>query len=188
MEKPTGKLLVISGPSAGAGKDTILNMLLGSDSNWHQPPSTTTRQPREGETNGKEYFFVSHDEFEKMQKEGKFLEADFHAENWYGTQKEPVERFLQNGQNVVIRIDVNGALQVKKLLPQAILVFITVENEQELEKRIRARGTEDETEIQKRLQLAKKEMLLKPKFDHVVVNEAGKAEKTLQKVLDITGQ
>jgi len=185
MERPTGKLLVISGPSAGAGKDTILKMLLDSDSSWYQPPSTTTRQLREGETEGKEMFSVSHDEFEKMQKEGKFLETDFHADNWYGTQKEPVERLLNDGKNVVIRIDVNGALQVKKLIPQAILVFITVESEQELENRIRARGTEDETEIQKRLALAKKELKLKPQFDYVVVNKAGKADEALAEVKKI---
>jgi len=188
MERPTGKLLVISGPSAGAGKDTILKMLLDSDSSWYQPPSTTTRHPRKGETDGKEMVFVSHVEFEKMQKDGKFLETDFHADNWYGTQKEPVERLLNNGKNVVIRIDVNGALQVKKLIPQAILVFITVESEKELENRIRARGTEDETEIQKRLELAKKELKLKPQFDYVVVNESGKAEQTLQKVVEITNK
>ncbi len=188
MEKPIGKLLVITGPSAGAGKDTVLNMLLKSDTSWHQPPSTTTRQLREGETNGKQMIFVTREQFEKMQTEGKFLETDYHADNWYGTQKEPVINLLNSGKNVVIRIDVNGALQVKNMLPEAIVVFITVESEQELEKRIRARGTEDEAEIQKRLKLAKKEMLLKPKFENVVVNEAGKPEQTLASVIKIVNQ
>lgn len=181
----TGKLLVISGPSAGAGKDTILKLLLEADPTWHQPPSTTTRQPRTGETPGKDMNFISKDEFASLKDEGKFLETDNHADHWYGTLQKPVEDLLRQGEKVVLRVDVNGALQIKKKLPEAILVFIKVENMHELEKRIRARATEDDATIKSRLALAKQEMPMQTKFDHTIVNPPWHPEVALQELLDI---
>jgi guanylate kinase len=177
-----GKLAIISGPSAGVGKDTLLKLFLDKHPDWHQPPSTTTRQPREGELAGKDMNFVSHEEFEKWQKEDKFLETDFHAGNWYGTLRQPVEEFLSSGLSVILRIDVNGALIVKKKMPEAILIFIAAENPEALEARIRGRGTEDQQHIKERLELAQKEMMLADKFDKVIINATGKQADALAEI------
>lgn len=178
----SGILLVISGPSAGAGKDTMLKMLLDSDDGWHNPPSTTTRGIRKGETAGKQMSFVSHEEFMTLQEQGKFLETDHHADHWYGTLREPVETLLRAGKNVVLRVDVNGALKIKKKMPEAITIFLTAGSDEALERRIRNRATEDEETIQKRLTLAKKEFLLAGQFDHIVVNPDGHPEQALKEI------
>lgn len=182
-----GKLLVISGVSAGAGKDTLINMFLQKHPDWHWPPSTTTRQPRTGEEHGKHMNFVSHDEFSDWQKRGKFLETDYHADNWYGTLAGPVQDFLRAGENVILRIDVNGSLQIKQKIPEATLIFIDVESEQELESRIRSRGTESEAEIKARLKLAKKEKQLKDQFDFVVLNARGEHRTALAQIEKAVG-
>lgn len=175
-----GKLVVISGPSAGVGKDTILKMFLQKHPDWVQPTSTTTRAAREGELNGKDMIFVDQATFEQWQKDNSFLES-IQVDNgqWYGTQKEPVERALINGKNVILRIDVRGAMVIKEKIPEAILVFITAENEEALEQRIRNRGSEDEAGIQRRLELAKSELPYAAKYDHVVVNPTGHPEQAL---------
>lgn len=178
-QEQKGKLIVLSGPSAGVGKDTILRMFLKAHPNWHQPASTTTRSPREGEKPGYDMNFISEAEFVKLQREGAFLETDHHADHWYGTLREPVEKLLAQNKNVILRIDVNGALEIKRQLPNAQLVFIAPENEQVLQERIRARGTDDKTTIQKRLALAKKELPFQSQFDYVIVNQSGKPEQAL---------
>src|SRR3989344_2887313 len=165
-----GKLLVISGPSAGVGKDTILRMFLERHPDWHQPPSTTTRPLRPGEKEGKDMTSVPTEEFKRWQAEGRFLETDFHADHWYGTLRKPVEDSLAEGRNVVLRIDVNGSRQVKHQIPEAVLVFIDAESPEVLEARIRTRRSETEEQIRDRLELAKKELKHKKHFDHVVVN------------------
>lgn len=177
-----GKLAIISGPSAGVGKDTLLQLFLAKHPEWQQPPSTTTRDPRPGEINGKDMNFVSHEVFADMQKADKFLETDFHASHWYGTLLEPVEKLLGQGANVILRIDVNGALIIKEKLPEAILMFISAESEEALEARIRARGSESEAQILERLELARKETLLTDQFDHTIVNATNKQDEALQQI------
>lgn len=177
-----GKLAILSGPSAGAGKDTMLRLFLDKHPDWHQPPSATTRGPRPGEIAGKDMNFLSMPEFIRLQKEGKFLETDFHANNWYGTMAEPVEKQLSNGVNVLLRVDVNGALIVKQKIPESILIFITVDSPEVLENRLKTRGSESDSEMTERLELAKREMLLADKFDHIVVNHDGKQDETLQEI------
>lgn len=177
-----GKLAIISGPSAGVGKDTLLQMFLEKHPQWHQPPSTTTREPRPGETGGKDMIFVSRETFNEWEKAGKFLETDYHASNWYGTLQEPVEMLLSQGVDVILRIDVNGALIVKQKLPEAILIFVNAENEAALESRMKSRGSESEEQVYERLELAKQEILLADKFDHIVVNATNKQEKALQEI------
>lgn len=177
-----GKLAVISGPSAGVGKDTLLKLFLAQHPDWHQPPSTTTRQPRAGEQVGKDMNFVSKGTFEKWQKQDKFLETDFHAGNWYGTLRLPVEELLGKGLNVLLRIDVNGALIVKKKMPEAFLIFIAAESPKALEARIRQRGTEKEQQIKERLKLAKKELMMADKFDKIVINTTNQQEKALKEI------
>lgn len=182
MNKNGGQLVVISGPSAGVGKDTLLKMFLEAHPDWIQPPSTTTRPPRTGEVAGKDYIFVSTEEFKTMQRQGRFLETDHHADHWYGTQSEPVKQALDNGRNVILRIDVNGGMAVKQKMPEAILIFITAESDSQLEDQIRARATNSDAYNQKRLQMAKKEMAFKDRYDHVVVNRPNKQAEALKDI------
>lgn len=180
-----GTLLVISGPSAGVGKDTILKMFLKKHTEWRQPPSTTTRNPRPGEIHGEDMNFVSLDEFKRLRDHNQFLETDFHINNWYGTLRQPIEELLANGVNVVLRKDVNGSIEIKNKIPDAIIIFIAPDSTTALEERIRARNSEDETAIVKRLELAKKEMTFKSKFDHVVINPKDHPEIALAEIENI---
>lgn len=176
---------MITGPSAGVGKDTILGMFLDSHTNWAHPLSTTTRSPRNGEANGNHLNFIDQATFEEWQAEEKFLESDFHAGNWYGTLKEPVVNLLSQGQNVIIRVDVNGAQQIKQKLPNAITIMLMPESWESLEHRLRKRGTEDERAINDRLELAREETKYSDKFDHIVINSDGKPEQALGEVEEI---
>lgn len=177
-----GKLLVISGVSAGAGKDTIVRMFTDKHPDWRHPASVTTRQPRPGEVEGVDYYFVDKPTFENKIKQGDFLEADFHADHWYGTLKKPVMDLLSAGHSVILRKDVNGSMAIKKQIPTAITVFIDVENDEALESRIRGRNSETEQQIKSRLELAKKERELKKYFDYVVINPENQPEKALADV------
>lgn len=175
----TGKLVVVSAPS-GAGKDTILKMFLDKHKNWVMPVSTTTREPRHGEINGRDMQFIDEPTFIKWQKEDKFLEAIKVNDNkWYGTLKEPVEDALSNGENVILRKDVRGALIIKEKMPSAKLVFITLDNWEDLEARIRARGTENNHQIEDRLALAKKELTYQDKYDFIIKNPSNHPESAL---------
>lgn len=185
MTEYPGILLVLSGPSAGAGKDTIARMFAQKHPDWIWPLSTTTRAPRQGEVHGRDMNFVNQDQFGVWQQEGEFLESDHHANHWYGTLREPVEKALRKGNNVLLRVDVNGSLAIKKVIPAAITVFIYPETTEALEQRLRARGTEDETQIQERLQLAEQEMALVDQFDFYVVNPTGHPEKAVAELEDI---
>lgn len=181
------KLLVISGPSAGAGKDTIVRMFLKRHPDWYQPPSITTRPLRPGEKEGKDMRSVTTEEFKKWQTEDKFLETDFHADHWYGTLKKPVGDLFSKGQNVVLRIDVNGSRQVKHQIPEAITVFIEAESPEALEARIRGRHSETEEQIQGRLELAKREQEHKKYFDYLIINPANHPEEALKGVEKAAG-
>ena len=151
------RLAVISGASAGVGKNTILKLFLKKHPDWENPPSTTTRKPRPGEKEGIDYHFVDQQTFESKKKAGEFLETDFHADNWYGTLKKPILELLAAHKNTIVIKDVNGALQIKNQIPETTVFFIDVDEPAELEARIRGRKTETEESIQRRLQLAKKE-------------------------------
>ena len=183
-----GKLLVISGLSAGVGKDTILKMFLEAHPDWEHPISTTTRQPRPGEQNGVQMNFVDKATFESWQKEGKFLESILVDNNqWYGTLRAPVEELLDRGKNVILRKDVRGALLIKEALPSAIIEFIDIESWEALEQRIRDRGTEDEPAIRRKLDLAKTELPYRKDFDSVIINPTGHPEKALKELEHIVG-
>lgn len=180
-----GKFVIISGPSAGAGKDTVLNMFLAKHDDWHLPPSVTTRKPRQGEVHGRDMIFVDEPTFRVWQEQDKFLETDHHALAWYGTLREPVEQLLNKGKNIILRIDVNGALVIKESIPKAILIFVTAENWEALEKRIRGRATEDEKAINHRLKLAQQELKFKDKYDFIVINPSGHPEKAVEELENI---
>jgi guanylate kinase len=163
-----GKLLVVSGPS-GVGKSTITNRLRADERFWISV-SVTTRVMRTGEVDGIDYIFVSEDKFNQMIKDNQFLEwADF-AGSKYGTPKKAVEEALQDGKNVILEIELNGARQVRKNSKNAILIFIEPPSWEELTARLINRGTESEQSTQARLDRAKEELLAAAEFDYVVIN------------------
>lgn len=166
-----GLLVVISGPS-GVGKGTIRKALFNiPDNNFVYSVSMTTRKPRPGEVDGVDYFFVSREQFKKNIEEGKFLEwAEFVGE-YYGTPLDYIERQLGAGNEVIIEIEVQGALQVRDKMPDAVFVFIVPPSRKALEDRLKSRGTEDSAKIQERLAKANREYNLAYKYDYIVVND-----------------
>jgi guanylate kinase len=166
--RQTGKLLVVSGPS-GVGKSTITNRLRADERFWISV-SVTTRLMRTGEVDGIDYIFVTEDKFNQMIKDNDFLEwADF-AGSKYGTPKKAVEEALQDGKNVILEIELNGARQVRKNSKNAILIFIEPPSWEELTARLINRGTESEQSTQARLDRAKEELSAAAEFDYVVIN------------------
>jgi len=166
-----GLLLVVSAPS-GAGKTTLCKRLLAEEPELSFSISYTTRPPRQGEKNGHDYFFINKDLFHKMLQEGLFLEwAEVHG-NLYGTSKEAVLKAIQQGRDILLDIDVQGAFQVReKLGRDAVLVFILPPSLEELERRLRTRGTEDEATLKRRLEGAKREIAQAHQFDYLVLND-----------------
>ena len=166
-----GVLFVISGPS-GVGKGTINKRLFEEfGDRVAYSVSATTREPREGEANGREYFFISRQEFEKRVANNEFLEHAEYAGNCYGTPRDHVLSLLQRGISVILEIDVQGALQVKARMPESVSVFILPPSFEELERRLRGRGTESPEKIEKRLAAAKEEMAHAPEYDYQIVND-----------------
>ena len=151
-----GVLTIVSGFS-GAGKGTVMKGLLANYDNYALSISATTRRPREGEQDGREYFFKTREEFEQMIAEGAFIEYAQYVENYYGTPKAYVEEQLANGKDVLLEIEIQGALQVKKLRPDALLIFITPPSAEILEQRLTGRGTETPEVIAMRMNRAVEE-------------------------------
>jgi len=161
---------VISAPS-GTGKTTLCRMLLKQMDRVVFSVSHTTRPPRPGEVDGVDYHFVTKEVFLSMIKQGAFLEwAEVHG-HFYGTSKEGVLKQLAEGLDVLLDIDVQGARQVKKSFPEAIMIFILPPTFQELERRLRSRGTEDEASLKVRIGNAKKEVLAAPEYDYILIND-----------------
>ena len=162
-------LLGISG-HAGVGKGTIVKALLSSDENLTVSVSCTTRQPREGEVNGVHYFFLTKEEFKRKIASGDFLEYDEHFDNFYGTLKQVAEENLKT-RSVILEIDVNGVMNVKKQMPQTVSIFIAPPSKEELLHRLHTRGSESEDKIQERLARVEYELSCQDKYDYVVVND-----------------
>ena len=179
-----GKLFVISG-SSGVGKGTVINEFLRKHPEFRLSISCTTRGKREGEEHGINYFFLSKEEFKNCIDNNEFLEWAEFSGNYYGTKKEFVERCLANGENLILEIDTKGALNVKKLMPEAHLIFIAPPSIEELEARLRGRHTETEEAIQKRLASIKLEIENSKYYDYVVVNDT--VENAVKKIEEITG-
>jgi len=165
-----GTLFVITGPS-GAGKGTVLKKVIQSLEGLYFSVSATTRKPREGEVDGVHYHFLTKERFEELIEKERFLEYARYAENYYGTPLDPVEEHLEQGHDVILEIELQGALQVKKRLPKAVLVFIAPPSFEELENRLRGRGTETEEVIRKRLAIARQECANMDEFRFIVVND-----------------
>ena len=179
-----GVLFVFSGPS-GVGKGTLKAKVFEDFADRiAYSVSATTRGPREGEVDGKDYFFISRQEFERRVKNNEFLEHAEFAGNCYGTPRAYVEKLLDSGMNVVLEIDVQGALQVMKSMPECVSVFIQPPSFDELEHRLRGRGTETEEKVRERLETAKRELPYAPQYDYQIVN-GGDIEAAYQSLRDV---
>ena len=172
-----GKLLVIAGPS-GVGKGTVVRRLLGRLPDLYLSVSVTTRRPRPAERDGLDYVFVSDGRFDEMIASGELLEWAQVFGHRSGTPAAPVEAALSAGRDAILEIDVQGAEQVRKAAPQALLVFLAPPSMEELERRLRTRGTEDEAKVARRLAKAEEEMGQQGWFDHVVVNDDAERAST----------
>lgn len=168
--RQTGLIFVISAPS-GSGKTTLCNELLSGPLKLVASVSLTTRPPRQGEKQGEDYFFVSREEFESRRKKGEFVEWAEVYGNFYGTPAGFVEKTIAGGDDILLSIDVKGAMQVKERYPGACLVFILPPSMQALEERLRGRLTEDSEEIAERLEIARLELSYLPRYNYAVVNE-----------------
>jgi guanylate kinase len=178
-----GLLAVISAPS-GTGKGTLLRELMESDKTIRCSVSATTRSPRRDEIEGKDYFFKTIEEFEGMISGNELIEWVEYCDNYYGTPRQHVSELLKEGYNVILEIEVEGALNVKKKFPDSILIFILPPSFTELEKRIKSRGTETLDSIKKRLDKARKEIEFIHKYDYVIVNsEIKKAAEEIRCIL-----
>ncbi len=183
-----GVIFVISGPS-GVGKGTLVKLLLQEDPSLALSISCTTRQPREGEQDGREYFFLTKEEFEARLKEDGFLEYDEHFGNYYGTPKEFVEKQLES-KSVILEIEVVGALKVKKVLekmkdpPRLVLIFIAPPDFGELTRRLEGRESESEEQIRSRLERVRYELAQTDEYDYIVTNDVLQdAKRTLQNII-----
>lgn len=165
----SGSLFIVSAPS-GAGKTTLVRGLLDRDSAVQLSVSFTTRAPRTGETNGVHYHFTSVEDFLARKERGEFVESALVHGNYYASSRLWLEEQLQNGRDVLLEIDWQGAAQVRKVFPQAISVFILPPSQAELEKRLRGRGTDSAETIAKRLDAACTEMRQVDQFDYVIIN------------------
>ena len=170
MSNGMGTLTVITGPS-GVGKGTLVQRLMERHQSIWLSVSATTRAPREGEHEGESYFFHSRDRFDALVQEGGLLEWTEFAGNCYGTPRAPVEQQLQAGRPVFLEIELEGARQVRRSFPQAVQIFLAPPSFEELERRIRGRGTDSEEAIQRRLMRAREELSAQDEFDAVVVND-----------------
>ena len=163
-----GILVVVSGFS-GAGKGTVMKRLLEKYNDYAL--SATTRKPRPGEEDGREYFFRTRDEFEKLIEEDALLEYAQYVENYYGTPRSYVEEQLQAGRNVILEIEIQGAMKIKEKIPEALLVFVTPPTVEELERRLTGRGTETAQVIADRLARAGEEAKGMDQYDYILVND-----------------
>lgn len=176
------KLFVISG-SSGVGKGTVIGGFLKRNPQFTLSISCTTRKMRPGEVDGVNYFFLSKDEFKNCIDNDKFLEWAEFAGNFYGTKQKYIHQCLEEGKNLILEIDTQGAIQVKQKMPEAVLIFIAPPSFEILEKRLRGRHTEDEETIQKRLEAVKKELERAENFDYRVINDD--VDRAIQNLEDI---
>ena len=172
-----GLLIVVSAP-AGCGKDTILEQVLANNDNIFYSVSATTRTIRLGEVDGASYYFNSRDEFETMIKNSELLEYTEYCGNYYGTPRKAVMDMLDAGKDVVLKIEVEGAANIKRMFPDCVMVFILPPSISELDRRLHKRGTESEEVIQKRIAAAKNELTYAANYDYTIVN--GALEKAIE--------
>ncbi|QEY34030.1 guanylate kinase [Caproiciproducens galactitolivorans] len=180
--KSKGLLIVFSGPS-GVGKDTVLKHLLEKDPNIRLSVSATTRPPREGEIDGKDYYFLTKEKFQEMAENGEMLESAGYCGNFYGTPKKPIEKWLSEGLDVVLEIEVQGGAQVQSKCPDCVGIFILPPSLKVLENRLRNRRTDSDDVIQKRLMVARDEILQAVHYDYAVINDT--VEQAAEEIIHI---
>lgn len=178
-----GLLIVVSGP-AGSGKGTVNAKLIERDE-FVYSVSATTRAPRPGEIDGINYYYITHDEFERRITLGDMLEYTSYCGNYYGTPKTEAERVLESGKNLILEIEVDGAMQVKKKYPDALLIMLLPPSYKIQEERLRGRGTETEEKILERLEQTKNEVVKASEYDYIVYNYDGESEKCANDILSI---
>ena len=177
------KLIIITGPS-GVGKGTVVKEILGKDKNIWLSISATTREPREGEKEGENYYFLDKKKFKEMIEQNLFLEWAQFADNYYGTPLSSVNEKIKNGFIVLLEIEVEGARQIKNKFPNSLSIFLLPPDKKELERRIRNRGTEKEEAIKKRLLRANYEISVSNKFDFELTNQnVDETAKTIIKLI-----
>lgn len=169
MDK-NGKLYVFTGPS-GTGKGTILSQVLKQDARLFLSVSATTRAPREGEIHGGHYYFLDKQTFEDKINKGEFLEYAQYVGNYYGTLEEPVNEQLKNGNDVILEIEVQGAMQIHEKRPDSVMIFVAPPSIEELERRLVGRGTENPEKVAARMKTAEEELKQADKFDYIIVND-----------------
>ena len=186
---PGAQLVIISGPS-GVGKDTIIEALRDRprDPDYHYVVTCTTRAPRPGEVDGISYHFLDRERFLELRDAGALLEANEVHGNWYGTPRQEVREALAQGHDVILKIDVQGAQQVKERVDEALLIFIVPPSMETLVGRLRARATESADEFELRQRNAAIELARQDDYDHVVVNETGQVERTAQRIDEIVAE
>jgi guanylate kinase len=180
-----GLLIVISGPS-GVGKDTLIRRLLELDPNLRYSISGTTRQPRPDEKPDQNYTFLTRDRFEELVREGAFLEHASYNGHLYGTFRDRVDKIRESGHDVLLKIDVQGGEQVRRLVPDGVFIFVVAPSEQELERRQVRRGSESPEDLASRRRIAVKEMEYASHYQHVVTNDD--VERAAGEILDIIGR
>lgn len=181
LRKPNPLLIVISGPS-GVGKDSVVQRMKERGFPFHFVVTATTREKRPNEVHGRDYWFVSKDEFARMIEQNELIEYAIVYGDYKGIPKAQVREALASGKDVVMRLDVQGAETVRKLAPEALLIFVTCESEEELEKRLRLRKTESADSLALRIATARKELQRLESFDYVIVNHDYHLDDTVEKV------
>ncbi|MBR3532387.1 MAG: guanylate kinase [Clostridiales bacterium] len=178
-----GLLISVSGPS-GTGKGTVLDKVKQQDPDFGTSVSVTTRAPREGETEGVEYYFRTREQFMSMFEEGEILEYDEFVGNLYGTPTIPLQEMSDNGTDVLLDLTIAGSMALKENFEQSVTIFLLPPSFSELENRLRGRGTEDEAHVAARLEMARQEIDYAPRFDYVVVNkDADEAARQIMSII-----
>ena len=180
--KRRGMLLVVSAPS-GAGKTTIVKKVLQQYPSFGFSVSATTRQKRQGEVDGKDYFFISRGEFERRIADGELVEFEEIYSNYYGTLKSEVEKALSNGNDIVFDVDVNGGLSIKAKFPEAVLIFVKPPSVEILRKRLEGRGSETAEQIDGRMARVQMELEKGEQFDYIIIND--ELKRAVNEVFDI---
>ena len=179
-----GLLVVISGP-AGSGKGTVIKKLMEKDEDFAYSVSATTRAPRPGEVDGKNYYFVTREDFEERIRSGGMIEHTSYCGNFYGTPKKEAEEMLSAGKNLILEIEVEGALNVKRLYPESVMIMLIPPSFAIQEARLRGRGTETEDKVLLRLERTKEELRELSSYDYIVYNEDGGAAATADDIISI---
>lgn len=179
-----GLLIVVSGP-AGSGKGSVLNRVFEKSQDFVYSVSATTRDPRPGEVDGVQYHFKTKEEFERLISEDAVVEHTFYCGNYYGTLRPVIEKDLQEGKNVILEIEVDGAMQIKKKFPEAVLILVVPPNFTTLEARLRGRGTNTEADIKNRLARSREELAIFDKYDYLIINRDNMLDEAADKFIGI---